>query len=105
MNADRKEPTVEATGEAPRPMDFSTFVLSLGSSAMVNLGLVQAPGGEAGQPEPDLPAAKQIIEILDVLKGKTKGNLDTAEEKLLSNLLYDLRVRYVDAQKRPRATK
>ena len=68
---------------------------------MVNLGMVRAPEDEAeGQARKvDLPAAKQIIDILGVLKEKTDGNLAAAEEKLLSSLLYDLRVHYVDAQK------
>jgi hypothetical protein len=85
--------------EAPKTLpalDFSTFVLSLGSSCMVNLGKLEGPDG-AG-PEPNLPAAKQMIDILGILMEKTKGNLDESEEKLLSSLLYDLRVQYVDAQ-------
>jgi len=79
------------------PMDFSTFVLSLGSSAMVNLGRLPAPGTD--QKTKDLPAAKQIIDILGLLEEKTRGNLDDSESKLLRSLLYDLRVQYVDAQK------
>jgi len=78
------------------PMDFSTFVLSLGSSAMVNLGKIPAPGTD--QIAKDVPAAKQIIDILALLEEKTRGNLDDAEAKLLQSLLYDLRVQYVDAQ-------
>ena len=81
------------------PLDFSTFVLSLGSSAMVNLGHVPAPGDDA--PQIDLSAAKQIIDILGILEEKTRGNLESSEEQLLRTLLYDLRVHYVDAQKSP----
>jgi hypothetical protein len=83
--------------QALPPLDFSTFVLSLGSSCMVNLGRVEGPDGER-QP-PNLPAAKQMIDILGLLEEKTRGNLDESEHKLLSSLLYDLRVQYVDAQK------
>jgi hypothetical protein len=83
--------------QALPPIDFSTFVLSLASSAMVNLGQVPAPGED--MPRRDLPAAKQIIGILSILEEKTQGNLDDSEGKLLSSLLYDLRVQYVDAQK------
>ncbi len=79
------------------PLDFATFVLSLGSSCMVNLGKVEGPEGE--QTEPNLPAAKQMIDILGILDEKTRGNLDESESKLLSSLLYDLRVQYVDAAK------
>ena len=80
------------------PMDFSTFVLSLATSAMVNLGEVPRPDEE--NTVVDLPSAKQIIDILGVLAEKTRGNLDEAEDKLLHSLLYDLRVKYVDAQKK-----
>jgi hypothetical protein len=83
--------------KALAPMDFSTFVLSLGSSAMVNMGQVPAP--EAEEPTVDLAAAKQIIDILGVLEEKTRGNLDNSEDKLLKSLLYELRIHYVDAQK------
>ena len=64
---------------------------------MVNLGEVPEPGGE--RRGSDLPAAKQIIDILSILQEKTKGNLDSAEDKLLCSLLYDLRVKFVDASK------
>ena len=78
-------------------MDFSTFVMSLASSAMVNLGEVPAPGIDGTHK--DLPAAKQIIDILGILEEKTRGNLDDSESKLLKSLLYDLRMHYVDAQR------
>jgi len=87
--------------EAPRALpalDFSTLILSMASTAMVQLGVVPGPGGDA--PAPDLDAAKQAIDILAILDEKTRGNLDDAEEKLLQSLLYDLRVAYVDAQKK-----
>lgn len=79
-------------------MDFSTFVLSLASSAMVNLGLVQGENDVGGKA--DLVSAKQLIDIIGVLETKTRGNLTDAEDKLLKSLLYDLRVQYCDAHKR-----
>jgi hypothetical protein len=79
-------------------MDFSMFVMSLGSSAMINLG--QLPPPEGMEAPIDLAAAKQIIDILGLLEEKTRGNLDESEDKLLASLLYDLRVHYVDAQAR-----
>lgn len=72
------------------------FLMSLGSSAMVHLGQGPEPGRETTTV--DLPAAKQIIDILGILEEKTRGNLDELEQKLISSLLYDLRVAYVDAQ-------
>lgn len=92
------EAAAEASGEALGPLDFATFILSLGSSAMVHLGRIPAPGGSA--PQIDLPAAKQILDILGMLEEKTRGNLDESEDKLLKSLLYDLRVQYVDAQRK-----
>jgi hypothetical protein len=91
--------------QALAPMDFSTFVMSLATSAMVHLGEVPNPEdepegpGAGAAPHTDLDAAKQIIDILGVLEEKTRGNLDNAEDKLLRTLLYDLRVRYVDAER------
>lgn len=90
--------------EAPQalpPLDFSTLILSMASTAMVQLGVVPVPGGDA--PARDLAAAKQAIDILAILEEKTRGNLDDAEQKLLASLLYDLRVAYVDAQKKKSA--
>ena len=81
--------------EAKRgPIDFYTFVLSLGSSAFVHLG--DAPHPETGQPvEPDLLVAKQTIDILAMLRDKTKGNLTSEEERFLETLLADLQLRFV----------
>jgi hypothetical protein len=79
------------------PVDFHTFVLSLGSSALLHLGELEHP--DAGAPRQDLPLAKHTIDILAMLEEKTKGNLSPAEEKLIESLLYDLRIRYVEATK------
>lgn len=78
-------------------IDFATFVLSLGSSALVHLG--EVPDPETGKAERNLDLAKQTIDILGLLEQKTRGNLDEAEAKLLGGLLYDLRIKYVDARK------
>jgi hypothetical protein len=76
------------------PIDFYTFVLSLGSSVFVHLG--ESPNPETGEPlPPNLPFAQQTIDILDMLREKTRGNLTPEEEKFLENLLTDLRLRYV----------
>jgi hypothetical protein len=75
-------------------IDFYTFILSLGSSAFVHLG--DAPHPETGEPLPaNLPLAKQTIDLLDMLREKTKGNLTPEEDKFLENILMDLRLRYV----------
>ncbi len=76
------------------PIDFYTFVLSLGSSAFIHLG--EAPHPETGAPmAPDLLLAQQTIDILAMLREKTKGNLTPEEDKFMENLLTDLRLRFV----------
>ena len=78
------------------PVDFSTHILSLASSALISLGKMPAPDG---QPHPlDLETARHLVDVLGMLETKTRGNLDEAESKLLASLIYDLRVAYVDAQ-------
>ena len=77
------------------PVDFSTHVLSLASSALVALGRMPAPSGETMKP--DLDTGKYLVDVLGMLEEKTRGNLDDAETKLIQSLLYDLRVAFVDA--------
>ena len=89
--------TAEAPVAAFPPVDFHTFVLSLGSSALLHLGEIENPND--GVSQKDLPLAKHTIDILVMLEEKTKGNLSTAEERLMESLLYDLRLRYVEAMK------
>jgi len=79
------------------PADFSTFILSLGSAALIHLGEVEPPG-ETGKRR-DLPMAKHTIDLLTLLWEKTRSNLTPEEDKLLDSLLYDLRLRYVEAVK------
>ena len=86
----------ESTERLPA-LDFSTFELSLGSSALMHQGDIEHPG--TGASTKNLPMAKHSIDILSMLQDKTKGNLNTNEAQLLENLLYDLRLRYVTAAK------
>jgi hypothetical protein len=83
-----------------RPViDFYTFVLSIGSSVVVHLG--DAPHPETGKPvEKNLPLAQQSIEILAMLQEKTRGNLSPEEARLLEQLLFDLKLRYVESSKK-----
>lgn len=79
------------------PVDFSTHVLSLASTALIALGKMPGPEGE--DLPLDLDTARHLIDVLAMLEHKTKGNLDEPEQKLLASLIYDLRVAFVDAQK------
>jgi hypothetical protein len=79
-------------------IDFSTFVLSLSHSALMHLG--EAPDPETGQKSASLPLAKQTIDLIGMLEEKTKGNLSGEEERLLGQILFDLRLRFVELEKR-----
>ncbi len=74
-------------------IDFSTFILSINSSALVQLGLIEDPA--SGQKTKNLDLAKQTIDLLAMLEEKTRGNLTSDEENILKNLLYELRMLYV----------
>ena len=90
----KEEPAAE-TKKRPLPeIDFATFVLSLSSSALLHLGLVENP--ITGKTERNLPLAKQTIDIIVMLRDKTKGNLSTDEGNLIENLIADLRMKYVN---------
>ena len=78
-------------------IDFGMFVMSLASSALVHLGEVHHP--ESGAAHENLPLAKQTIDILGMLRDKTRGNLTKEEGELLENLLLDLRMKYVAKKK------
>ena len=74
-------------------VSFASFVISLSTTAMFHFGDFADP--QTGRGERNLPAAKQMIDILGILKEKTRGNLDENERNLLYGILYDLRMRYV----------
>jgi PBP1b-binding outer membrane lipoprotein LpoB len=77
----------------PPEINFASFVLSLSSSALYHFG--EIPDPITNKMQRNIIMAKQTIDILGMLKEKTAGNLAKEEEALLSNLLYDLRMRYV----------
>ena len=87
-------PSAEAAG--PLPCDFNTFIMSLATGAMMNLG---QPGPDGSTSPVNLPMAQHSIDILSLLEEKTSGNLSGSEERLLSQLLYDLRMRLASASK------
>ena len=78
-------------------VSFTAFMLSLATTAAVHFGDIADPS--TGQRmEPNLVGAGQMIEIIAMLQEKTEGNLSEPEAKLLEDLLYELRLRFVDAQ-------
>lgn len=82
-----------AAGSGPE-INFPTFIISLSTQALAHLG--EIPDPVAGSPTVDLVGARQLIDILAMLKEKTRGNLAEDEAALLDHALYDLRMRYVE---------
>lgn len=78
-------------------VDFATFILSLSHSALMHLG--DAPDPETGSVERNLPLARQTIDLIAMLEEKTKGNLVGEEERLIAQILFDLRMRFVEQSK------
>lgn len=85
-----------APGDDLPKADFSGFLISLGSSAFVHLGLVPDPETQERR-KPNLAIARQTIDMIELLEEKTRGNLTEDETTLLRNLLTDLRMRFVTA--------
>ena len=88
-----------AAHQEPLPeINFSTFVISLSTQALMHLGEINNP--LSGKVEVDVPTAKQMIDILGMLREKTTGNLNPNEDRLLEDILFDLRMKYVEAVKK-----
>ena len=76
---------------------FSSFIVSLSTAALVHLGEMEEPA--TGVKEKNLPLAKHTIDTLAMLQEKTSGNLDDEEKALLDHILFDLRMKFVQASK------
>ena len=96
---DQEKPTDSSEEKETEPfqVDFSTFIMSLTSSAFYHLG--DMPDPSTGKKEVNLPAVQQTIDMLIMLREKTKGNLKEDEKKLLEQLVYELQVKYVSKTK------
>ena len=95
--AQTERPAESMTDEArpallPKPT-FSTFVLSLASSALMQLGEVPDPA--TGGINPNIPMAKHTIDLLSMLQEKVEKGVDADEKRLIEGLLYELRMKYV----------
>ncbi|HEX8819759.1 MAG TPA: DUF1844 domain-containing protein [Archangium sp.] len=103
MTEEKRGETFVMRGEEPSrapeaAITFSTFLVGLASSALIHLG--EAPNPETGRSERDLVLARQSMDLLGMLHDKTRGNLTSEEQQLFDNLLADLRLRFVKANKR-----
>ena len=76
---------------------FDLLVLSLGNAALISLGVVVNP--ESQEEQKDIDGAGYNIELLEMLKQKTRNNLSSTESNLLTQLIYDLQLKYVEAKK------
>ena len=83
---------------APPEISFNALVVTLATSAAVHLGDVADPSSGQKTP-PNLDAAGHMLDLLAVLAEKTQGNLTPDEERFLTQALYELRMRFIDAQK------
>lgn len=93
-NGSSEDVSASSGAEGPEltPMDFSLFVLSLNTSALMQMGQSAVEGDDTATV--NLPLARQSIDILAMLEGKTNGNLTGKEEQLLHQVLFDLRMRF-----------
>jgi hypothetical protein len=86
------------TPPSPLPkIDLTTFLLSVSSAAFIGLGIVSPDG--ASEPKVDLEFAKQNVDLLELIFEKTKGNRTAEEDKLIEQLLFETRMRYVERQR------
>ena len=80
--------------EGPLPaIDFTSFIFSISTSVLIQLGEIQDPFTQKSVK--NLPLAKQTIDLIEMLKEKTKGNLTPEEERIIEYILYDLKMKYV----------
>jgi hypothetical protein len=77
----------------PPPIDFMTFVTSLSVSALLHLGIMPDP--ESNLPSVNIPLARQTIDLVEMLREKTLGNLNEDEQQHIDGVLYDLKIRFI----------
>lgn len=94
---ERPKESARADASEEPTIDFASFVLSLATSAMMHMG--EIPDPVTGRPVESLPAARQTIDVLNILREKTKGNLNADEQRLMDSLLYELRLKFLNKTK------
>ncbi len=86
----------EKNQTVPHKIDFTTFVLSVSSAAFVGLGMAPHPG--SGKQEVNHDLARHNIDLLEMIKDKTRGNLNQDEQRLLDHMLRETRMKFVEIQ-------
>jgi hypothetical protein len=89
---------MDSSRNAEGEISFTAFMVGLSTQALMHLGEIADPQGD--QPEINLAAAQQLIDIVGMLKEKTRGNLDKDEEGLIDAILFELRMKYVERSRR-----
>ncbi len=92
-----ESPEEEAAAGQGEMSEFMEVVMDLAAPAFIHLGMAEHPA--TGKPQVNLPAAQQSIEMLRVLRGKTKGNLTREEEQFFDGLLGDLQMQFVSMRR------
>jgi hypothetical protein len=92
--SEAREPRTDRPEHAPAEITLSTFLMSLSTQALMCLG--EIPNPVTGNPEADIGAVRELIDIIAMLQEKTRGNLDAAEARLFEKILFDLRMRFVE---------
>lgn len=96
----KKDPGSEHSEQEPSlVIDFVTLIMSFASASMICMGKIPDPA--TGTVQKNLPIAKQNIDIISLLMEKTKGNLTQEEDRIIEQILYELRMHYVEAVKGP----
>jgi hypothetical protein len=96
-DADEQKTKDDKEREFIPPLDFSSILSPFYMQALIKLGLVEDP--ISGKPQENLDLAKRLIDLLDLLKDRTKGNLEADEEKFLESILLQLKSRYLEKAK------
>jgi Domain of unknown function (DUF1844) len=86
---------IQSSPAGRQPIDFTAFLLGLASTALIHMGATPHP--DTGRIQRDEVLARQSLDLLAMLKEKTRGNLSAEEERLFSALLTDLRLKFVGA--------
>lgn len=101
VEKEKKDETKKTKSEEPKeiipPLDFSSLILPFYTHALIKLGL--AKDAISDKEEKNLDLAKRLIDLLDLLKDRTKGNLNPEEEKFLSSCLQQLKMSYMEKAK------
>ena len=95
IEKEKKDPSSESPKAPPPKLNFPFFVSTMAMQVLVALGEMQDPSTNQLKPEPDLHQAKYLIDIIEMLVEKTKGNLSPDEEKSVQGLLYEIRMKFV----------